>query len=323
MRNTKKVLSYGLVLTVMLGGCSIGNDNTKDAEIETKTTGHPGEEQEITMNTENLVRVQDYNGEGYALRDGEETDKIAEANREDIEVAVKKFFSEKYKTDVIVHNLVGAVDGVSVFVESVGEPHFHAFAIVPIDIKSKTVKTDGVWSQEGQVEMALSSGLYAMAYEKEIDNLDVFVNQVIKDYPMVGKTIEAVNNTSSGYYTPHYFISAFDDVFDKLNNLYLKDQNISKTEIRKFLDESKFNPEAVSVTFNFFMKKANTEPDEKAYDEIVNKIKERVDFPKGAYALIINDNTIDSKYGTNSNNNSISKNLLNKIVKESELGTFD
>jgi len=314
MHKNEKVLAFGLGITVLLGGCNMGTDNVKSTETE--TVAKAGEEQKISMNTENLVRVQDYNGEGYALRNGEETDKIAEANREDIEVAVKKFFSEKYKTEVIVHNLVGAVDGVSVFVESVGEPHFHAFAIVPIDVKSKTVKTDGVWSQEGQVESALSAGLFAMAYEKEIDHLDIFVNQVIKDYPIVGKNMEAVNNTSSGYYTSHYFISAFDDIFNKLNNLYMKDQNISKEEIRKFLDESKFDPEAVSITLNFFMKEANTEPDEKAYDEILNKIKESDDFPKGAYALILNDNTIDSKYGTNSNDNSISKNLLNKIVKE-------
>ena len=316
MRKKNKVLALSLGITVMLGGCNMETDNVKSTEAKTETEVQPGEDQEIAMNTENLVSIQDYNGEGYALRNGEETDKIAEANREDIEAGVKKFFNEKYKTEVIVHNLVGAVDGVSVFVESVGEPHFHAFAIVPIDVKSKTIKTDAVWSQEGQVESALSAGLFAMAYEKEIDNLDVFVNQVIKDYPVVGKNMEAVNNTSSGYYTSHYFISAFDDIFSKLNTLYMKNQNISKEEIRKFLDESKFDPEAVSITLNLFMKEANTEPDEKAYDEILNKIKESVDFPKGAYALILNDNTIDSKYGTNSNDNSISKNLLNKIVKE-------
>ncbi|QUG43025.1 DUF1672 family protein [Psychrobacillus sp. INOP01] len=316
MHKNEKVLAFGLGITVLLGGCSMGTDNVKSTDSETETVAQAGGEQEIAMNTENLVSIQDYNGEGYALRNGEETDKIAEANREDIEVAVKKFFSEKYKTEVIVHNLVGAVDGVSVFVESVGEPHFHTFAIVPIDVKSKTVKTDGVWSQEGQVESALSAGIFAMAYEKEIDNLDVFVNQVIKDYPVVGKNMEAVNNTSSGYYTSHYFISAFDDIFNKLNTLYMKDQNISKEEIRKFLDESKFDPESVSITLNFFMKEANTEPDEKAYDEILNKIKESDGFPKGGYALILNDNTIDSKYGTNSNDNTISKNDLNKIVKE-------
>ena len=316
MRKNNQVLAVSLGITVMLGGCSMGTDNVKSTEAETEPIVQAGDEEEISMNTENLVSVQDYNGEGYALRNGEETDKIAEDNREEIEVAVKKFFSEKYKTDVIVHNLVGAIDGASVFVESQGEPHFHTIAIVPIDVKSKRVKTDSVWSQEGQVENALSAGLFALAYEKEINNLDAFVNQVIKDYPVVGKNMEAVNNTSSGFYTSYYFISAFDEIFNKLNSLYMKDQNISKEEIRKFLDDSKFDPESVSITLNLFMKEANTEPDEKAYDEIISKINENDDLPKGAYSLILNDNTIDSKYGTNSNDNSISKNVLNKIVKE-------
>ncbi|SDN71975.1 Protein of unknown function [Psychrobacillus sp. OK028] len=314
MQKNRRMLAFGLGISVIFGGCSLGNDNTKSTETETAVSS--GEEQKISINTKNFVRVQDYNGEGYALRNGEKTDKIAEDNREEIEVAVKKFFSEKFKTDVIVHNLVGAVNGVSVFVESVGEPHFHAIAIVPIDVKSKTVKTDGVWSQEGQVENALSGGLYAMAYEEEMNNLDNFVNQVITNYPVIGKNIEAVNNTASGHSTPHYYISIFDDVFDELNNLYLKNQNVSKEELRNTLDESKFNPDGVNVTLNFFMKEANTEPNEEAYDEIYNKIKTTDGLPRGSYALILNDNTINSKYGTNTNDNTINKNPLNQIMKE-------
>src|SRR4051794_9874828 len=129
MRSNKKALALGLGITVLLGGCNMDTENTKSGEKEILTaTGGQG----IDLNTENLVSVQKYTGEGYALKDGEETDKIAEANRDEIELAVKKYFSKIYKTEVIVHNLVGAIDGVSVFVESVGEPHFHAFAIVPI-----------------------------------------------------------------------------------------------------------------------------------------------------------------------------------------------
>lgn len=316
MRKNNKVLAISIGITVMLGGCNMETDNTKGTQAKTETEEQPVQDQEIAMNTENLVSIQDYNGEGYALKNGEETDKIAETNREDIEVAVKKFFSDKYKTEVIVHNLVGATDGVSVFVESVGEPHFHAFAIVPIDVKGKTVKTDSVWSQEGQVEDALSGGLYAMAYEKEMSNLDTFVNQVITNYPVIGKNIEAVNNTDSGYSTPYYYISVFDDVFNELNNLYLKNQNISKEELRKTLDESKFNPDAVNVTLNFFMKEANTDPDEEAYDEIYNKIKTTDGLPRGSYALILNDNLINSKYGSGSKPNTLNKNVLNQIMKE-------
>jgi len=78
---------------------------------------------------------------------------------------VKKFFFEKYKTEVLVHNLVGNMDGVSVFVESFGEPHFYTVAIVPIDVNNKTIETDKVFTQAGQAEDALASGLYAMVYE--------------------------------------------------------------------------------------------------------------------------------------------------------------
>ena len=105
----------------------------------------------------------------------------------DIEVAVKKIFIDKYKTEVLVYNLIGNKNGVSVFVESVGEPHFHAVAIVPIDIDSNIIETEKVFTQAGQVEDALASGLYAMAYEEEIENLNNFIQQISKDNSLVGK----------------------------------------------------------------------------------------------------------------------------------------
>ncbi|MFJ7827802.1 DUF1672 family protein [Psychrobacillus sp. NPDC096623] len=316
MRTNNKILALSLGITVMLTGCNMVPNNTKSTEAKTGTEVHPGENQEIAMNTENLVSVQDYNGEGYALRDGEETDKIAEANREDIEVAVKKFFSEKYKTEVIVHNLVGAVDGVSVFVESLGEPHFHAFAIVPIDVKSKTVNTDGVWSQEGQVENALSGGLYAMAYEKEMATLDSFVNNIAKEYPVVGKTKEAVDKTDSGYSTPFYYLNFFTDVFGQLNSMYLENQNLSKEQLRSFLDENKFETEAVKITINLFMKESNVDPDKEIYSKIVSEIEGMEGLPRGAYTLLLHDNLINSKYGSGSKNNSIEETTINEIIKE-------
>ncbi|ALC88335.1 hypothetical protein AM499_19740 [Bacillus sp. FJAT-22090] len=270
----------------------------------------------MALKTENLVSVQEYTGEGYALRNGEETDKIAEANRDEIEVAVKKFFSEKYKTEVIVHNFVGAVDGVSVFVESVGEPHFHTFAVVPIDLQSKTVKTDSVWSQEGQIENALSGGLFAMAYDEEIANLNNFMNQITKEYPVVGKTKEAVEKTDSGYSTPYYYMSFFTDVFDHLNSMYLENQNVSKEELRNFLDENKFETEAVKITINLFMKEKDVEPDKVTYSQIVSEIESMDGLPRGAYTLLLHDNLINSKYGNGSKDNSIEETTINEIMKE-------
>lgn len=313
MRSNKKALALGLGITVLIGGCNMDTENTKSSEKETvAATGGHG----ITLKTENLVSVQEYTGEGYALRNGEETDKIAEANREEIEVAVKKFFNEKYKTEVIVHNLVGAVDGVSVFVESVGEPHFHAFAIVPIDVQSKTVKTDSVWSQEGQIENALSGGLFAMAYDEEMANLDNFMNQITKDYPVVGKTKEAVEKTDSSYSTPYYYMSFFTDVFDQLNSMYLENQNVSKEELRNFLDENKFETEAVKITINLFMKEKDIEPDKDTYSQIVSEIESMGGLPRGAYTLLLHDNLINSKYGSGSKDNSIEETTINEIMKE-------
>ena len=112
------------------------------------------ENKENAYEIENFVRIQDYTGEGYKLRDSRpETGKLAEEHREEIEEAVQQFFLNNYKTEVIVHNMVGAVDGASVFVESVGEPHFYTFAIVAIDVKNKTVELDTIRSQEGKLNV--------------------------------------------------------------------------------------------------------------------------------------------------------------------------
>src|SRR5699024_5172787 len=113
------------------------------------------------------VPVQDYNGEGFVLpganpKNGE----IAEANRDQVEEAVEQYFLENYKTEVKVQNIVSAKDGVSVFVESIGKPHFYSLAIVPIDAVNEVVGVDKVWSLEGEIEGAITSGLYVMAFQE-------------------------------------------------------------------------------------------------------------------------------------------------------------
>src|SRR5690625_4491834 len=197
------------------------------------------------LNMENNVHIQEDTGEGFTLSDANpKTGEIAEANRDEVATAVEGFFKNKYKTEVDVHNIVSAVDGVSVFVESVGEPHFYSFAIVPIDIKNKQVKTDQVWSQEGQVESALNSGLYVMAYEEEFAKLDDYLASVEERFPVVGMNIEVAENTQgNGYNTPYYFPKA---LFDPMYEFYLENPTITKGELRKYLDENDFNPAGMS-----------------------------------------------------------------------------
>src|SRR5690625_5744843 len=68
-----------------------------------------------TYEQENYVPIQEYTGEGFTLRDANpKTGEIAEANREEVVTAVEDFFKNNYKTEVDVHNIVSAVDGVSV-----------------------------------------------------------------------------------------------------------------------------------------------------------------------------------------------------------------
>ncbi|CAN7193403.1 DUF1672 family protein [Rossellomorea sp. LjRoot5] len=76
--------------------------------------------------------VQDYTGEGYTLKNGKETDKIAEEHRKEVESAVKDFFLKEYKTDVKVHNAVGNEAGATVFVESTDPLHFYTYAVVKL-----------------------------------------------------------------------------------------------------------------------------------------------------------------------------------------------
>src|SRR5690625_1542475 len=163
---------YMLLVLIMcglvLGGCLNMDNSGDETQGKNDNTKDNGNDKQNDYEQENYVPIQEYTGEGFTLRDANpKTGEIAEENREEVVTAVEDFFESKYKTEVNVHNIVSAVDGVSVFVESVGEPHFYSFAIVPIDLENKEVKTDQVWSQEGQIENAVQGGLYAMAFENE------------------------------------------------------------------------------------------------------------------------------------------------------------
>ncbi len=232
-----------------------------------------------------------------------------------MEKAVEEFFLNDYKTEVKVHNIVSAIDGVSVFVESIGEPHYYAFAIVPVDVRNEVVKTDAVWSQEGQVESAIRSGLYVMAYEEEFAKLDAFLEEIEDEYPVVGMNIEVAENTQgNGYNTPYYFTKAtFDPMYDK----YLKKPEITKEEIRMFLKEEGFMPSGMTrVAIRFHMKDSDTEPDEVIYDEIYSKLEDLQGIPKGRYSLILNDNYIDKTSAIGEKDNTINKTSPNRLEKK-------
>lgn len=308
MKNNKMALAL-VSTTLLLGGCNMEVESKKEPEILGKG--------DVALDASSFVSVQDYTGEEYTLQDGAKTDKIAEANREEVEQAVKEFFLNKYKTEVKIHNIVGAVDGASVFVESLGEPHFYTFAIVPIDVEKEKVETDKVWSQEGQIEDAISTGLYAMIYDQEFSNLDKYLEQVIADNPVVGARIEAVERVgANGFATPYYYTSAAGEHFTQLYNKYIENPTISKEELKSSMEKYDFDSNLMLITITLYMKESDTDPDEELYDQIVSDIEQMDDIPRGSYSVILHDNLINAEYADGSKKSSINKTVLDEIRKE-------
>lgn len=309
MNRKNKIIISSLGLSLMLGGCfDMNNEGTK------KTTEKQTAAQEEEQTEDVFVSVQDYKGEGYELDNGEKTDKIAEANREKIDEAVKAFFQDTYKTEVVVHNVVGAVDGATVFVESVGEPHFYTYAIVPI--KGDKVLTDKVWSQEGQVESAIRGGLYGILYDKELQTLNEYLEKVTIENPVVGTRIEAIENVgATGYSTPFYYITVLDESFDILYDKYIENPDTTKKTINQLINKEAVDPNMLRVTIHLYMKEKNTEPEKRMFDQIIKDIEEMEGLPPASYSIFLNDNTIDRKSADGTKENTLEKTDPDYIVK--------
>lgn len=297
-------------MPLMLGGCF--NMTNKNAS-KSKTA-----KQGSNVRLEDYVRVQDYTGQGFKLRNGEETDKIAKAHRKEIDRAVKEFFLKKYKTNVIVHNVAGNVDGATVFVESIGEPHFHTYAIVPIDIKNKQIMTDHVWSQDGQIENDVITGIYGMIYEKEFAKLDQYLELFTQKHPVVGKRIEAVNNVrAGGFSTPFYYLnSPLDHACDVLFSMYIENPIRSKEEWKTLFNKNHFNMREFTISIELYMSEPNIEPDPSILNQLVEDIEKMDGIPPGSYAIYLNDNTIDKTTGINSKRSTLERADPNYIFKQ-------
>ncbi|MCA0174027.1 DUF1672 family protein [Bacillus sp. RAR_GA_16] len=309
----KKFVHTGILCSAfILGGCSALSHSNDETEIETdKKT----ETERIEDNY--FVSIQDYTGKGYTLDNGEETDQIAEENRDEVERAIKKYFKEEYQTEVTIHNIVGAIDGATVFVESVGKPHFYSYAIIPIDKDKQKMDSEGVWSQEGQVKTSIVSGLYAWIYEEKFKELDKFVEKLSEEYPIVGMRKEAIENVGGGYYTtPYYNVTIFGGRIKELLSEYLEDPKKGIEEWRKMVDPSQLDPSMISISIEMYMQEKDTAPNKSTFNEIVDKLTEKEGLPAGEYSFYLHDNQIDKTNGQNNKENSLEKAAPHYIVKE-------
>ncbi|TXL66735.1 DUF1672 family protein [Cerasibacillus terrae] len=265
---------------------------------------------------EQYISVQDYDGEGYTLRGGrDEAVDIAKQHKKEIVKAVEEFFLNNYKTEVKVNHFIGAKDAVSVTVESVNEPFFYSFAIVPVNFKSKTVATDQVFTLEGEVEKGIKGGLYVMAYEEEFSNLDNYLQTLDKEYPIIGMNKEAIQNTNSihGYATPYYFVTPVGETFNLLFEKYMDNPSLDKQDLQQFLKDNPIDSKYITITLNLFMEDSDIEPDQEIFEMIVNDIKRKTNIPHGSYSLFIYENEINRHSALGKNG--ISGNYPEKIIK--------
>ncbi|AZB41029.1 DUF1672 family protein [Bacillus sp. FJAT-42376] len=299
---------------LLTGGCSQLEKldeklDKKNAELTKKLGGTPVDDEDTPSKTDNqelYARVQDYTGEGFYLpNSGTLTDKLAEKHKKEITKAVKEYFNRSYHTEITVHNLVGARDGISVFVESVGEPHFYTLAIVPVNLSNKEILLDRIQSLEGDVESSIETGLYAMLYKNELQQLDKYLENIQIRFPVTGMRIEAIQKTAAnGFAKSEYYISNFDKTLDELGRKYVQDPANTINRI-KAGNKPALDPKEINITIQLFMKDSNAEPDQSIFDQIVSEIKGKREFPPGIYNVILNDNKIIKRTGTGQKDNSL------------------
>ncbi|SHN24390.1 DUF1672 family protein [Gracilibacillus kekensis] len=307
MLHKNNIIAIVILSTLLLGGCNWMSE---------VSPGNLNDNEEI--NTEDYyVPVQEYTGKEYTLPNGKETDRIANENREEIEEAIKLFFKEEYKTEVKVHNIVGNVDGATVFVESIGKPHFYTYAMIPIDKKQEIILTENIWTQEMVVEDAIITGLYGMAYKHEFDVLDKLLEKISNQYDITGKTNEAIKNSvGAGFSTNFYFVQVADDEpFKSILNDYLENKKMEPENLKKLFSNSGMSSEALLISIKMYMS-TDEEPNKKAFEELVNAVKESNDIPRGAYSIIINKNEVIRTTGISEGENSLEQSYPNDIIKD-------
>lgn len=263
------------------------------------------------------VSVLNYTGQGFKLDNGEQTDKIAENHRDEIITSVEDYFQKEYKTKVKVHNVVGASEAASVLVESLGEPHFYTYAIVPIDVKEEKILTDKVWSQEGQIEGAIMDGIYGMIQKEEFKVLDTFLKDFTDEHPVVGLRKEAIEKAAgNGFMTPFYYATVYDKSFTSLYEQYMENPNTTSEEWENAFSKTEHQPKDFIITIHLYMKEKGAEPEQKIFDQLKADIEKMEGLPMGAYSLLLHDNTVDKTNAINSKDNTLETFDKDYIIKQ-------
>ncbi len=298
MKNHIKLVACIISSAHLLGGC-FGADQGQMSSQKQDSLDRPEDQYESVLT---------YSGDGYDLPGGEENEKIAKENKDAVVKATKDYLKKEYNIDVEVHNMVGNKDGVTVFFETTGRLHFYSYVIVPIDQKNERINSDNVWTAEGKIESALRGALYAYIHEDEFKELDKGIESLVKTYDIVGRSLESLKHVGGfGYTTPLYHVTStnLDLAIKPVYDLYLENPKATKDELAEAYDPNKFDPKYVFVTIQCYMKNETAEPDQEAFDEIEEFVKNNQMLPLGTYEIFLNDGYVHKETGTGLKKNSI------------------
>lgn len=274
----KGVFLVGIVVCLILGGCSFMDAKSNDEK------------------TKKEVAVQDYVGQGFIFIDGDKTKEIVTENKDTISQYAIDYFTEKYKMDVKVNNVVPARNASVVMLQSKQEPKFNTSVIVSVDTHKKKV-LDTVTSEKGNVEEDIQTALYAMAYENEFVNLDDFVKKMSEKYGFIGLTDEAVNKTrSSGYVTKYYYLNILTDFATDISQLYISNPHMTKESLKQLFEKKENLQNQIGIVIELYTKD-DTPADKNKVNEIIESLKGAKGLPRGTYSVLVNGNLIDGASG--------------------------
>uniref|UniRef100_UPI001431BB48 DUF1672 family protein n=1 Tax=Listeria valentina TaxID=2705293 RepID=UPI001431BB48 len=174
---------------------------------------------------------------------------------------------------------------------------FHTSVIVGFDMQKKELDPlPNVRSEEWKVESGIISGLYVKAYEEEFKRLDIFTQKEAEKYNLQGLNQATIDKTqSAGYEKAYYFVPLGGD-YKAVYDAYIKNQNISATEIRNLFLKENSEIKYQDIGIHYF----NTQeglPKQEIADRIAENLKNEKGLPKGNYSVSIFKDFIVDRVG--------------------------
>ncbi|MGJ8731142.1 DUF1672 family protein [Listeria aquatica] len=242
--------------------------------------------------------VAEYKGQGFIFVDGDKSKPIVEKNEAEIKKRAIAYMKNKYKTDVKVNNVVPARSAAVVMVEAEKPIQFHTSVIVGFDMRKKELDpSPNVWSEEGNVEGAIVSGLYAKAYKQEFEKLNSVSKQLASEYSFNGINQIAIEKThASGYEQKYFFVSVSSLDFPKVYQAYIENTAIDPATLQKLFTEVEDFRNKIDIPLTYFNNKKGL-PEQNIVDDMGEELKKISGLPKGTYSISVYKNFIVDRVG--------------------------